>query len=663
MKSTDSRPPFFSGIAFNHFLTINATFIALIAGILIFIHQESEKHANKEVARALSKVEIMISSSMETRYRDLHQLGRAIVKDSRIFPMVEARRSADLLDLSDELEKRYTLDRIIFLERTGHILSNLQFPGSTGRNMASRSTLVQKALKGDPSQGFMRSKGQLLQIIAQPILHNATRDKIIGVLLIARHHAPDLESEIRTLTGWKVKHSLWNAPKKQWQSYGANGEDEDASLLEVFPNAEDFLTPLRFDINNPRERLHLLGFPLKQYQGQLLGSLLVFIQHSELVETFEILTRKIFLAGLFFCVVGSIIFLWITRRLNQPVSEILQQCEAIRKGHYELASPTKRKDEFGILANSIHEMGLDLKEKADLEHFFSSISFDTLDVVPPEGDQLMEEYNMADDSQLPKGLLFADRYLLQQFLGEGGSGMVYGATDSFLQEDVAIKVFEGWEGSETKLAPFKQEVVMMRKISHPNVTRLHEFGTYDGVHYVVMEWVKGGHLRSFLKNHGSLSPKNTLILFRQICQALDQAHSFGIIHLDIKPENVLIGQDGRIKLNDFGISRWFTSPSEILNHSGTPGYMSPEQIQGGQLSPASDIFSLGVMLYECLSGRLPEPNDKSDLTFPISTDEDPSGNLRSLLEDMLEPTPEERLQKVSDIDRRIRDVLSVMKDN
>jgi len=91
--------------------------------------------------------------------------------------------------------------------------------------------------------------------------------------------------------------------------------------------------------------------------------------------------------------------------------------------------------------------------------------------------------------------------------------------------------------------------------------------------------------------------------------------------------------------------------------------MSPEQIQGGQLSPASDIFSLGVMLYECLSGRLPEPNDKSDLTFPISTDEDPSGNLRSLLEDMLEPTPEERLQKVSDIDRRIRDVLSVMKDN
>ena len=344
-----------------------------------------------------------------------------------------------------------------------------------------------------------------------------------------------------------------------------------------------------------KDRLYVMAWPLRQHHGVVLGAFLTSMPHATLTEAFVRLQEKITIAGFSFMVIGSLVFLVLTRRLNRPVYDIFEQCEAIRRGEYGGKELALHGDEFSMLATGIHEMGLDLKEKSDLEHYFSSLSEDFLDVpqeVQEEG--VWQEYAMDGEEPWPEDLVFADRYQIKSFLGQGSSGMVYAAEDVFLHEEVAIKVFDEWNWSEEKLAAFKQEIVMMRKITHPNVTRVHEFGSFEGVHYMVMEWVKGGHLRQLLRRQGALEFHNALILIRQLCQALDQAHAVGVVHLDIKPENVLIGCDGKIKLNDFGISHWFQSGPSEAKPTGTPGYMSPEQVLGDPLHPNSDIYSLGV---------------------------------------------------------------------
>lgn len=209
-RSTEGskRLLFLSGIALKHFLVVNITFLCLVAGILTFIQWEAERYASERVDEALTRVEGLIEASMESRFQAIQELGEAIVKDSRIFPLVEAGRSADLTDICDELQKRHGIDRIIFVSAEGEILAHLTNPDAQGRNMLGRSSLVNESLQGRRAQGIMRSKGELLKIVALPIFDNVSQSQVIGAVLMARHHSADLEKEVRSLTGWDGEHWL-----------------------------------------------------------------------------------------------------------------------------------------------------------------------------------------------------------------------------------------------------------------------------------------------------------------------------------------------------------------------------------------------------------------------------------------------------------------------
>jgi eukaryotic-like serine/threonine-protein kinase len=223
---------------------------------------------------------------------------------------------------------------------------------------------------------------------------------------------------------------------------------------------------------------------------------------------------------------------------------------------------------------------------------------------------------MAD---LPLGHTFATRYRIEQILGRGGMGVVYKAVDTQLDETVAIKTLPGdvMTRSPEDLERFKREIRLARKITHRNVLRTFDYGEAEGVYFISMEFVRGYTLSELLDEapNRQMPSRAAVGISRQICRGLHAAHEQGIVHRDIKPGNVLIDAKGEVKLMDFGIARMAETPEAVTQAGlivGTPHYMSPEQVQGKQLDARSDVYSMGILIYEMLVGR--RPFESSSLT-------------------------------------------------
>jgi HAMP domain-containing protein/predicted Ser/Thr protein kinase len=222
-------------------------------------------------------------------------------------------------------------------------------------------------------------------------------------------------------------------------------------------------------------------------------------------------------------------------------------------------------------------------------------------------------------ADLALGHAFANRYRIEQILGRGGMGVVYKAIDQQLDEVVAIKTLPGdvMTRSPEDLERFKREIRLARKITHRNVLRTYDYGEAEGVYFISMEFVRGYTLSELLDEapQRQMPSRASVGITRQICRGLNAAHEQGIIHRDIKPQNVLIDAKGEVKLMDFGIARLAESPEGVTQAGlivGTPHYMSPEQVQGKQLDARSDVYSMGVLIYEMLTGH--RPFESSSLT-------------------------------------------------
>jgi serine/threonine protein kinase len=191
-------------------------------------------------------------------------------------------------------------------------------------------------------------------------------------------------------------------------------------------------------------------------------------------------------------------------------------------------------------------------------------------------------------------------------------GVVYRAYDRELQEAVAIKTLrpESLAGDGIALERFKQEIRLARKIAHRNVVRTYDLGEVNGTYYLTMEYVEGTSLKQLIGVRGQLPVPVTLTIGKQLCRALEVAHEQGIIHRDIKPQNIVVEPNGFLKVMDFGIARLASRAKDqgltLEGMSiGTPDYMSPEQLSGMELDARSDLYSAGVVLFECVTGRVP----------------------------------------------------------
>jgi serine/threonine-protein kinase len=207
-----------------------------------------------------------------------------------------------------------------------------------------------------------------------------------------------------------------------------------------------------------------------------------------------------------------------------------------------------------------------------------------------------------------KGAVLADRYAVGELLGRGGMAEVYLGTDRVLDRPVAVKVLGAWLAHDaTFVERFRREALAAARISHPNLVAVYDTGSEDEIHYIVMEHVPGHTLADVLRTDGRLDPTRAGRIVRDVAAALAVAHRAGIVHRDVKPANVMITPDAGTKLMDLGIARRLdvesiTRASSVL---GTAGYVSPEQARGDRVDNRSDIYSLGCVAYEMLTGRPP----------------------------------------------------------
>ena len=259
--------------------------------------------------------------------------------------------------------------------------------------------------------------------------------------------------------------------------------------------------------------------------------------------------------------------------------------------------------------------------------------------------------------------ILGNRYQIIRKIGDGGMAFVYQAKDKLLNRIVAVKVLRPEFADDAEfLAKFKREAEAVANITHPNIVNVYDVGQEDKVHYIVMEYVDGQNLKEIIKNEGVLDEYTALDITKQIAQALSAAHKKGVIHRDIKPHNILISNEGRqVKVADFGIAK-AVSNSTITNIGsiiGSVHYFSPEQAKGQPVAKNADLYSLGIVLYEMIIGRVPFRGDSpisialqhinEDIEFTQEEKTKIPHSVRTLISKLTEKSPEDRYQSAEEV--------------
>lgn len=238
-----------------------------------------------------------------------------------------------------------------------------------------------------------------------------------------------------------------------------------------------------------------------------------------------------------------------------------------------------------------------------------------------------------------RGKLLGNRYQIEEKVGEGGMASVYRGIDNKLNRTVAVKIlYEQFASDPEVLRRFQKEAQAAAKLSHPYIVNVYDEGEEEGINYIIMEYLNGPTLKEFILRDGPLPSGEAACIAFQIADALVHAHNQGIIHRDIKPHNILLNEEGRVKVTDFGIARAFAEAEATITHGGSllgsVYYSSPEQAKGGSAGEKSDIYSLGIVLYEMLTGKVPFSGES-----PVSV------ALKHLQENM--PPPSRHVPQVS----------------
>lgn len=268
------------------------------------------------------------------------------------------------------------------------------------------------------------------------------------------------------------------------------------------------------------------------------------------------------------------------------------------------------------------------------------------------------------DALLPVGAVIGQRYEVLQVLGRGGMGAVYKARDREVNRVVALKVIRpDMAGNASILERFKQELVLSHQVTHRNVVRIYDLGDAEGMKFITMEYIEGSDLRSIVLEKKKFTPEEAVDIMLQVCRALEAAHGVGVIHRDLKPQNIMRDNSGRVVVMDFGLARLMESNGMTQTGAlvGTMEYMSPEQALGGALDQRSDLFTLGLIFYELLSGKMPFAADSAlaslikrtqERAVPVSQhDKTIPAALTQIVGKCMERDPKQRYQSAAELIR------------
>ena len=258
------------------------------------------------------------------------------------------------------------------------------------------------------------------------------------------------------------------------------------------------------------------------------------------------------------------------------------------------------------------------------------------------------------------GTIVGDRYEILEKIGVGGMAEVFKGKDHKLNRYVAVKVLkEEFRDNDAFVKKFKEEAQAAARLAHPNIVNVYDVGDENGIYYIVMELVEGITLKNYIERKGSLTIKEATSIAIQVCAGLEVAHNNHIVHRDIKPQNIIISREGKVKVTDFGIAKATTSQTTTANAMGSVHYASPEQARGGYVDHRSDIYSLGIVLYEMVTGRVPFDGEtavtvavkhlQEEMVPPSVYCKNIPYSLEQIIKKCTEKSPDRRYQDIGDL--------------
>ena len=469
---------------------------------------------------------------------------------------------------------------------------------------------------------FLRERDQLAMVAAAPVIAGeGDGAQLQGVLAVTFPIGAEALAQLQTLTRGEVaivadmaRRGEAPQPELTASTPGIEGTMlDDAVTNNALATETVFLEGQVFGpvtVGTAAEARDVLAVPIFNSSGDSLAALLVARSRAEEMASFYAIRRGLIFAGVAMLLLSLPVSYLLGRRIAKPLQELARGAEAIRDGRLDVELPDGGSGEVGVLAGAFGAMVEELREKEALEQLVADMRARSADTDGGPTQAAPPPSAIARDARLPAtGEVFGERYKIRSELGRGGMGVVFRASDLELEEDVALKVMrpEAFEEATDGVAKLKQEVRLARKISHPNVIRVHDLVEAGGLRCLSMEFVPGTTLLAVLKQHGGLRLAPGLQVAKQLCRGLTAVHTEGIVHRDLKPQNVMVLPNGVVKLMDFGISSGLKSAGATNEGVvvGTPAYMSPEQCRGQDLDFRSDLYSLGIVLWEMFAGKIP----------------------------------------------------------
>lgn len=468
---------------------------------------------------------------------------------------------------------------------------------------------------------FIRERDSLALVAAAPVITGEGEgSRLEGVLAVTFPFDSDALAQLQSLTRGDVAVVLDMAKSDEAPALevggATHGVDAEALMAAIFIAQEttDELFTKRHIVgpetaNVAGDEYEVLAIPVENFGGEVLAALLVARSRAGEMTSFYAIRRGLVVAGGIMLLLSLPVSYLLGRRIAKPLRQLAAGAEAIRDGELNVDLPAGGGGEVGILAGAFGAMVEELREKEALEQLLVDLRAQSADtggttVGTPRVN------SEPGDQRLPNlGEVFGGRYRIRGELGRGGMGVVYRASDLELEEDVALKVLKpgAFEDASDGLSELKREIRIARRITHSNVIRVHDLVEAGGMRCLSMEYIPGTTLLQVLRQRGELALAPGLQVAKQLCRGLAAVHTEGIVHRDLKPQNIMVLPNGVVKLMDFGISRGQRSRGEGEEKSikGTPAYMSPEQCRGEELNQLSDIYSLGVVLWEMFAGKMP----------------------------------------------------------
>jgi serine/threonine-protein kinase len=658
-------------------LFTGAMIVALVAITLAFTTVQADRLARSTISQGLQETREVWQAIQADRFDKLRLGVRVLANDPYFKAALVERDAPTTLDSLQERGMDLDADFMLATDWDGVLVARTDHPTASGDDL-SEDPLVLAAFEGEESATLWREGETIATAVAVPML---TGPELVGVLVAGYVIDEAVAARIQRLTRSEIAYVVpeLDGHRLVVSSLGPR----EGALAAVLDSPELVLAgDVPFEVDLAGERFVGVRIPLVTSDEREIGAALALRSLSAETAAFRQFRTSLIAVSLAVMLLALVVAWFGASRITGPVRTLVELVDRARDGSFSGAVSVSTGDEIGVLARAFNGLLADLREKDEAIKYLREDLTALRQATPAPATPGPSDETLAADAPtvpapavdrgLERGRLFADRYEILGTIGKGGMGVVYRARDRQLDEVVALKLLraEALASEPTLLERFKQEVKSARRITHRNVLRTHDFGEAGGVPFISMEYLEGVTLKELVRNRGALPLAVGLSFAKQMCHGLEAAHARGIVHRDIKPQNMLIiPESGELKIMDFGIARpsrvgaqdpGLTTAGTVM---GTPDYMSPEQGQGHTADFRADIYSLGIVLFEALTGQLPFRGETVPQVViahiqqppprPRSVNPSLPAGLETAILRCLEKEPGQRWQSVSELARAL----------